>query len=214
VNVNLAPVADVGAPGGSAVGGRAYSGGPAEVASKTRAAVRALGEAGVAATPKHFPGFGAAQGNTDDEPVTIDLAREHLVRRDLEPFRAAIAAGAPLVMASHALYPALDRRRLASQSPAILGDLLRRRLGFRGVVVTDSIEAEAVLRRSPVDVAAERSLAAGADLVLMTGPGSFAPIRDRVLARARRSPQFRRRIEDAAERVLALKARLGREGPR
>ncbi|HYZ70477.1 MAG TPA: glycoside hydrolase family 3 N-terminal domain-containing protein, partial [Thermoleophilaceae bacterium] len=131
--------------------------------------------------------------------------------RDLEPFRAAIAAGAPLVMSSHALYPALDRRRIASQSPAVLDELLRRRLGFRGAVVTDSLEAEAVLRRSRVDVAAVRSLRAGADLLLMTGPGSFGAVRDRVLATARRDPALRRRVDAAAERVLVVKARLGLE---
>jgi beta-N-acetylhexosaminidase len=211
VNANLAPVVDVGAPGGSAVGGRAFPGDARRVAASATAAVRALGDARVAATVKHFPGFGSAQANTDDEPVTIRAPRERLESRDLEPFRAAIAAGAPLVMSSHALYPALDRRRIASQSPAVLDELLRRRLGFRGAVVTDSLEAEAVLRRSRVDVAAVRSLRAGADLLLMTGPGSFGAVRDRVLATARRDPALRRRVDAAAERVLVVKARLGLE---
>ena len=214
VNTNLAPVADIDAPGGSAVGGRTYPGGVRAVAASTSAAVRALRAGRVAATAKHFPGFGPAQGNTDDEPVTIDTAREQLLRRDLAPFRAAIAAGTPFVMASHALYPALDRRRIASQSPAVLGDLLRRQLGFRGAVMTDSLEAEAVLRRAPVDRAAVRSLRAGTDLVLMTGAGSFARVRDRVLARARRDPAFRRRVDEAAGRVLAVKQRLALRPPR
>ena len=209
VNVNLAPVADVGVPGGSAVGPRVYPGESTEVAKLVRASVREHGRGGVAATPKHFPGFGSAQGNTDHEPATIEATRERLMRRDVEPFRAAIAAGAPLVMASHALYPALDRRRIASQSRTVLGDLLRRRLGFRGVVVTDSIEADAVLARSSVETAAIRSLAAGVDIVLMTGPGSFDGVRDRLLSRARRSPRFRARVEESAERVLALKDQMG-----
>ena len=209
VNVNLAPVADVGITGGSAVGPRVYPGESGEVADLVRASILEHGRGGVAATPKHFPGFGSARGNTDDEPVTIDASREQILGRDVEPFRAAIAGGAPLVMASHALYPALDRRRIASQSRIILGDLLRRRLGFRGVVVTDSIEADAVLARSSVETAAVRSVAAGVDIVLMTGPGSFDGVRDRLLARARRSPRFRARVEESAERVLALKDRLG-----
>lgn len=209
VNVNLAPVADVGVPGGSAVGPRVYPGESGEVAALVRASIREHGRGGVAATAKHFPGFGSAQGNTDDEPVTIDAPREQILGRDVEPFRAAIAAGTPLVMASHALYPALDHRRIASQSRTVLGDLLRRRLGFRGVVVTDSIEADAVLARSSVETAAVRSVAAGADIVLMTGPGSFDGVRDRLLARARRSARFRRRVEDSAQRVLVLKDRMG-----
>jgi beta-N-acetylhexosaminidase len=213
VNVDLAPVADVGDPDGSAVGGRAYPGDARRVAAQVTAAVRALGAGRVAATPKHFPGFGSAQANTDDEPVTIGASRAEIERRDLEPFRAAIAAGSPLVMASHALYPALDRRRIASQSPTVLGDLLRRRLGFRGAVVTDSLEATAVTRRAPVDVAAVRSLRAGADLILMTGPGSFPSVRDRVLATAQRDAAFRRRVDEAAARVLAVKRRLGLRPP-
>lgn len=204
VNVNLAPIADVGAEAGSAVGGRAYPGGPGEVAASVGASVRSHLRAGVLPTPKHFPGFGSAQANTDDEPVTIDSPRAQIVERDLEPFRAAVRAGTPLVMASHALYPALDRKRIASQSSAILQGLLRRRLGFRGVIVTDSVEADAVLDRSSVEVAGVRSVAAGADLVLMTGAGSYTTVYDRLLARARRSRAFRRRVEESAERVLAL----------
>ena len=209
VNVNLAPVADVSAPRGSAVGGRTYPGDAKAVAASTSAAVRGLDAGRVAATAKHFPGFGPAQANTDDEPVTIRARRERLIQRDLAPFRAAIAAGTPFVMASHAAYPAFDRRRIASQSPAVLQRLLRGRLGFRGVVITDSLEAEAVLRRAPVDRAAVRSLRAGADLILMTGAGSFAPVRDRVLGRARGDPSFRDRVDDAARRVLGAKRRLG-----
>ena len=204
VNVNLAPIADVGAPQGSAVGGRAFPGDVDQVASLVGASVRSHLEGGVAPTPKHFPGFGAAQANTDDEPVTIDASGEQLRERDLEPFRAAIEARTPLVMASHALYPALDRRRIASQSPAILERLLRRRLGFGGAVITDSLEADAVLSRSSVATAAARSVTAGADLVLMTGPGSYSPVYRALLTRARRVPSFRRRVEQSAERVIAL----------
>jgi beta-N-acetylhexosaminidase len=118
------------------------------------------------------------------------------------------------VMTSHALYPRLDRTRIASQSPRILGRLLRRELRFKGAAMTDSIEADAVLGRSGVAEAAERSLAAGADMVLMTGSGSWRLAFPRVLARARRDPRFRRRVETAAARVLALKRRLGLRAPR
>ena len=112
-------------------------------------------------------------------------------------------------MVSHALYPAFDRRRIASQSTAVLRDLLRGELGFGGVAVTDSIEADAVLRRSSVAVAGERSIEAGADLVLMTGSGSWNEVFPRVLARARRDPRFRSRVDRSVERVLRLKRQLG-----
>jgi beta-N-acetylhexosaminidase len=206
VNVNLAPVADVAGPG-SVMGLRAFPGGPEEVASRVRASVRGHRAGGVAATPKHFPGFGPARLNTDDAPVTI-LGSRSALDRGLVPFRAAVEERAPLVMAAHALYRAVDRRAIASQSAPIMSGLLRRRLRFRGAAVTDSIEAEAVLRRSSVAAAAERSLLAGCDLILMTGSGSWKEVFPYLLRRARRSRRLRGRIDESARRVLELKRRL------
>jgi beta-N-acetylhexosaminidase len=209
VNVNLAPVADV-ARAGSVVATRSFAGDERGVAARTRAAIRGMreggGTGGVAATAKHFPGLGAATVNTDDGPATIHGP----VTRDLVPFRAAITEGVPLVMLSHAAYPALDPNRIASQSRPIVTGLLRRKLGFDGVIVTDSLEAAAVLARSGIATAAERSIRAGADLILMTGSGSWNVVYPRLLKEARRDPAFRKRIRDAAARVLALKKQLFR----
>ena len=204
VNVNLAPVADVAQPG-SVIAGRAFTG---DVPAQVVAASRELLDAGVVPTVKHFPGFGRAIENTDDAPVTIDASRDEL-DADLEPFAAAVDAGVPLVMASHALYPALDGEHIASQSPVILQDILRDQLGFDGAVITDSLEAQAVLARSSVEVAAERSLAAGADLLLMTGRGSWIHVFPHLLRRARKSPALRARIAESAQRVERLRQRLG-----
>ena len=203
VNVNLAPVADVAGPD-SVMAGRAFA---TDVPENVVAASNELLDVGVLPTPKHFPGFGRATENTDDAPVTIDASREEL-ETDLEPFRAAVDADVPLVMASHALYPALDPEHIASQSPAILQGLLRDELGFDGAVITDSLEAEAVLARSSVEVAAERSLAGGADLLLMTGRGSWIHVFPYLLRRARVSASLRARIAESAARVEALRARL------
>lgn len=208
VNVNLAPVADVAGPG-SVLAGRAFAGDASAVAASTRAAVAGLDEARVAATAKHFPGLGAAPVNTDDGSVTIDTPASVLRERDLPPFRAAIAADTPLIMLSHALYPALDESRIASQSSAVVARLLRRELGFDGVIVTDSLEAQAVLDRSGVATAAGRSLAAGVDLILMTGSASWNEVFPALWRRARTSERFRRRVRESAARVVALKRRLG-----
>jgi beta-N-acetylhexosaminidase len=200
---------------GGALGGRSFPGPPAAVAALAAAAVRGYRARGpVAPTAKHFPGLGAASENTDRGPVTITRSRAELQAQDLPPFRAAIVAGVPLVMVSHAWYPALDARRIASQSARVLGDLLRKQLGFRGVVMTDSIEAQAVLERSDVATAAVRSVRAGADVVLSTGSGSYRDVYDALLAAATRSPAFRARVRDAAARVLALKRRVGLPVPR
>lgn len=205
INVNLAPVADV-PRAGSAMATRSFAGGPEGIAARTRASVRGLRDGGVAATAKHFPGLGAATVNTDDGPSTIGTP----VARDLVPFRAAIVEGVPLVMLSHASYPRLDGRRIASQSRPIVTGLLRKRLGYQGVVVTDSLEAAAVLARSGIADAAERSIRAGADLILMTGSASWNDVYPRLLAEARRDPGFRGQIRAAAARVLALKRALAR----
>lgn len=212
VNVNLAPVADVAQGTGSALAGRAYPGGADEVAPLVRAAVRAHARERVAATVKHFPGLGRAAANTDDEPVTLETPVRDL-QSDLLPFRAAVRAGVPLVMSSHALYTALDRDRIASQSETVLTDILRGELGFDGVVITDSIEAQAVLARSGVAEAAERSVDAGADLVLMTGSASWNEVQPRLLHRARRDRAFRAKVDRAAARVTELKRRLGLPRP-
>jgi beta-N-acetylhexosaminidase len=200
INVNLAPVADF-PRAGSVMATRSFAGDQRQVAARTRASVRGLRDGRVAATAKHFPGLGAATVNTDDGPATIRTP----LARDLVPFRAAVDEGVALVMLSHASYPALDARNIASQSRAVVTGLLRRRLGFEGVIVTDSLEAAAVVARSGVAAAAERSIRAGADLILMTGSASWNDVYPRLLAEARADRGFRERIRDSAARVLAMK---------
>jgi len=204
VNVNLAPVADV--PGGAApvMGFRAFAGHAEGIAARTRAFIAGMRSAGVATAAKHFPGLGRAQVNTDDASALVRGG----VQADLIPFRAAIRERVPLIMLSHALYPELDADRIASQSPEVVTGLLRDRLGYDGVIVTDSIEAQAVLDRGGVASAAERSLRAGADLVLTTGSASWNLIHPWLLRKARTSPAFRNRVREAAARVIALKALL------
>jgi beta-N-acetylhexosaminidase len=210
VNVVLGPVADVAAgTRGSVMASRAYPGDASRVAAAMRAAVAAYLRAGVLPVAKHFPGLGGAGTNTDDAPVRVGRTRARLAA-DLQPFRAAVAAGAPLAMLGHARYPALDPHRIASQSPAIATGLLRDELGFDGVAMTDSLEAGAALATTGGDVGAVavRSLQAGADLMLMTGPGSFPLVRDALVRQARRSAAFQARLVDAAARVLVLRRSL------
>jgi beta-N-acetylhexosaminidase len=208
VNVNLAPVADVPVDGG-VMAGRAFAGDAADVAASTRASIAGMHNAHVAATAKHFPGLGAAAVNTDDASATVDAPTHTLDGRELVPFRAAVAERVPLVMISHALYPALDADRIASQSRPIVTGLLRGYLGYGGVTITDSLEAQAVLDRSGIATAAERSVEAGVDLILMTGSASWNEVFPRLLEAARRSEGFRRRVRESAARVLELKRLLG-----
>jgi beta-N-acetylhexosaminidase len=111
-------------------------------------------------------------------------------------------------MAGHALYPAIDGDRIASQSTAVIDGLLREELGFDGVVITDSTEAAAVQAVTGVEEAAVRNVRAGVDIVLTTGRGSYIQVYRALLAEARRDPAFRERVRESAERVVALQQSL------
>jgi len=205
VTVTLAPVADVPTVGGAALAGRAFSSDPDAAAAAVTDSIRGWHEGGVATTVKHFPGLGGATVNTDDGPSEIARTRGEL-ERDLVPFRAAIAAGTEFVMAGHATYPALDGLHIASQSPAIIDGLLRRELGFDGVVMTDSLEAAAVQDVAGVEEAAVASAEAGVDVILTTGRGSYIRVYRALLARAKADREFRARVRESAARVLAAQS--------
>jgi beta-N-acetylhexosaminidase len=210
INVTFAPVADVPSVPGAALAPRAFSRDPAIASQSVRASVLGWRAGGVAAAAKHFPGLGGAGANTDRAIVRIRRSRAELDGVDLAPFRAAVDAGVPLVMVGHARYPVLDRVRIASQSAPIIGGLLRGELGFRGVVVTDSMEARASLATGSLESVSERAVRAGADLLLLTGRGSYRPVYEHLLAVARADPVFRTRVRESAARILALKARGAR----
>jgi beta-N-acetylhexosaminidase len=208
VNVTLAPVADVASVPGAALAGRAFSSDFSSAAEATAESVKGWRKGRVAPTAKHFPGLGGATTNTDFGSATIERSAQQIRDEDLVPFKAAIGAGVPLVMAGHALYPALDGERIASQSQPIIQGLLREELGFDGVVITDSTEAKAVQEITDVQEAALRNIRAGIDIVLTTGRGSYIHVYRALLAEAKRDPEFRERVRESAERVVALQQSL------
>ncbi|MDX6340473.1 MAG: beta-N-acetylhexosaminidase, partial [Trebonia sp.] len=148
MNTNLAPVLDVFRQAGNFDDefGRSYSMDPNVCAECGAAFITAQQKLNIAATAKHFPGLGAAtvDQNTDLGPVTLDVPLAGLRSIDERPFLSAIAAGARLVMTSWAVYPALDPRLPAGLSPTIAAGELRQRLKFRGVTITDALEAGAI----------------------------------------------------------------------
>lgn len=139
VTVNLAPVLDVFRSPGDFIDRfqRSYGSSAPLVAQLGAAFITAQQRTGVAATAKHFPGLGAAAANENTDSAPVRLAQSSQVVRSIDeaPYRAAIAAGAKLVMASWATYPALDPRLPAGLSPAVIHGELRMRLGFRGVTI-------------------------------------------------------------------------------
>ncbi len=211
INVDLAPVLDLGSPG-SFVASRTFGDDPDRVGALGVAFADGLGAAGVGATAKHFPGLGLASANTDLGPSTVDATRAEL-DPGLEPFRAAVDAGVPLVMMSNATYPTYGQPVPAAFEPRIVTGLLRRRLGFDGAVITDDLFAGAV-SGSGYDPggAAVAAASAGADLLLYAR--SPAPQALPALVEAlRRGRLTTDRLRDSCARILALKDVLATPAP-
>jgi beta-N-acetylhexosaminidase len=170
MNVNLAPVLDVYYKSGNFIDQfqRSYSSKASVVTSCGQAFITAQQQTGVAATAKHFPGLGSATKaqNTDAGPVTLKVSLSQLHSVDEAPYPAAIAAGVRLIMASWAIYPALDGSLPAGLSPAVVQGELRGRLGYQGVTITDAIEAGALASFGSYGQRAVLAAAAGMDLLL------------------------------------------------
>ncbi len=169
ITVNHAPVCDVNSePRNPVIGTRSFGDDPERVAAFAAAWVRGSEGAGVAATPKHFPGHGDATIDSHLARPDVTADRATLGRRELAPFVAAFAAGASMVMTAHVRYPTLDPSGPATVSRPILTDLLRGELGFAGLCVTDSLDMAGIAEVGSPAVVIARSVAAGVDAVMVT----------------------------------------------
>lgn len=210
INVDLAPVLDVGRPGGViAETQRSFGATDAKVEATAVPFAKALQAAGVAATGKHFPGFGAATENTDFAVERIDLSRQELRAVDEEPYAAFAAAGGKLVMLSTAIYPAFSDRPAAFTRAIVTGEL-RNRLGFEGVSITDALETPAVEDFGGTAKVAVAGARAGADLLLFARLGPAERAWEALSERLRAHELDRGEFEGAAQRVLDLRAGLRR----
>lgn len=208
VNVELAPVLDVARPGGViAETERSFGSTAAHVTATAIPFARAVQAGGVAATGKHFPGFGDARENTDFSVERIGLSKQELRAIDEKPYEAFIAAGGKLVMLSTAVYPAFSDRPAAFTRAIATGEL-RNRLGFEGVTVTDALETPAVERFGGTPKAAVAGARAGADLLLYAQLGPAQVAWKALVKKLRAGALDRAEFEQAAERVLDLRAEL------
>jgi beta-N-acetylhexosaminidase len=214
VNVNLAPVADVLSPAlgtaNAAIGryDRAFGTDPQVAAAHVLAFTRGMRDAGVISTVKHFPGLGAVRGNTDFSAGVVDQ-QTTATDPDLLPFTSASQAGTPWLMVSSAIYTKIDADRAAVFSPAVITTLLRDKIGFRGMIVSDDLgRAEQVAAVAPGQRAV-RFLAAGGDIVLTADPATLSPMIDAVLSAATNDPGLAARVTDAQRRILEAKSHLG-----
>jgi beta-glucosidase-like glycosyl hydrolase/CubicO group peptidase (beta-lactamase class C family) len=205
----LAPVADVNNnPANPVINIRSYGEDPELVARLAAAFIRGAREGGLLTTVKHFPGHGDTAVDSHLQMPTLTVDRRRLDSVELLPFRQAVEAGVDAVMLGHIAVPALD----PSGSPATLSapvatQLLRRQLGFHGLVVTDALEMAGVRKETWTGEAAVKAVQAGADVILLPPEADVAvqsivrAVREGILSEAR--------IDESAGRILAAKESLG-----
>jgi beta-N-acetylhexosaminidase len=212
--MDLAPVADT-VPAGTGAANppigalsRQYGSDPDAVARDVVTVVGAAQSAGILTTLKHFPGLGRVRANTDTSTQAID-SQTTVDDPYLGPFTAGIKAGTAAVMVSSATYPKLDPNAIAAFSSPVITGLLRQRLGFTGIVISDDLGAAVAVRAVPVGDRAVRFVTAGGDLVLTIRESDAGPMAAALVAAAQRSPVFAARVTDAARHVVAAKVRAG-----
>ena len=210
LNLDLAPVLDLALePRNAAIGARALGGDPHRVARLGGALVRGFTASGVGCAGKHFPGHGATLDDSHVALPSLDADIATLNARELVPFRAAIAAGVPAIMAAHVRVLAVDPAHPASLSAPVLDRLLRRQLGFTGVVFTDALEMHAIAGQADTGAAAAAALAAGADCICASaGIDAARAAIDGIVAAVERGELKEARVHDAAARVHAMRRRF------
>jgi beta-N-acetylhexosaminidase len=205
VDVDLAPVLDVARPGGAiAATERGFGSTAAAVGATAVPFAEALQQGGVAATGKHFPGFGAARQNTDFAVARIDLSKQRLRAVDEAPYRPFVEAGGSLVMLSTAIYPAFSPDPAAFARPIATGEL-RERLGFEGVSITDALDSVAVGSFGGPAKAGLAGARAGTDLLLFTDLAPALRAWRALVAQLRSGALDRTEFEASAQRVLDLR---------
>ncbi|MBI3795467.1 MAG: beta-N-acetylhexosaminidase [Deltaproteobacteria bacterium] len=216
IDIDFAPVFDVLTnPRNTVIGDRAFAADPQVVGLLGCAVMRGLREGGVIPCGKHFPGHGATLIDSHDDLPRDERGEADFMQTDLVPFRRAIAEGAEMLMTAHVQYPALDASLPATLSPVIIGELLRRKLGFQGVVVTDDLDMGAIIRHFTIEQAAVDALRAGADLLLVCHKLERAIVaRDACIRALSNGTLASQRIEQAEQRIAVLRQTQRHRQPR
>jgi beta-N-acetylhexosaminidase len=210
IQMTYAPVVDVNInPDNPIISARSLGERPEDVGQLAAAFIRGCQENGMIATAKHFPGHGDTAMDSHNLMPTIDAELERLEKVELYPFAQAIKAGVEAVMTAHLFVPALDPTPglPATLSPPILTDLLRKKMGFHGLIVTDAMGMGGVTRHFSPREAALRAVKAGVDMVLL--PPDPTGVIDGLVAAVQSGEISPSRIDESVRRILELKARLG-----
>lgn len=213
VNMNLAPVVDVNNNARNPViGVRSFGSLPEQVARWGAITLQTFQERGLVATAKHFPGHGDTAVDSHIALPAIEHGIARLEAVELLPFRTAIQAGVDAIMTAHVTFPALDPHPglPATLSPRVVSGLLRQKLGFQGLIITDDLEMGAIVEQYSVPVAAVMALKAGADILLFRYNHDYqAQAIDAILAAVRSGEIPLERIEQSVERIVQVKAIRG-----
>jgi beta-N-acetylhexosaminidase len=206
--IDFAPVLDVNTCAANPVIGDRAFGDDADTCARFGTAwIRGLQSAGVLACGKHFPGHGDTTLDSHVDLPSVDASRERLDAVELVPFRAAAAMGVASIMTAHVVYPALDPRVPATLSRAVCTEL-RGAIGFRGMLVSDDLEMQAIAARWSIEDAAVAAVAAGCDAILVCGSDEKQERAvDALVTEAERSPAFRARCDEALARVQQARKR-------
>jgi beta-N-acetylhexosaminidase len=207
VNLNFAPVMDVNNnPDNPVIGRRSFGESPELVSRLGISYIRGLQRNGVLATVKHFPGHGDTTVDSHFELPTVNHDLERIHALELQPFRAAIDADVAAIMTAHIIYPAFDADRPATLSPTILTDLLRKELGFDGLLITDDMEMKAIDDRYRSGEAAVMAVEAGADIVMVLWtPAKQIEVFDALLSAIKSGRISQARLDQSVERILKSK---------
>ncbi len=206
-NVDFAPVLDLAFEASrSVMSSRAVSANPRETVAYAREFLAGLRASKVLGCGKHFPGLGEGKLDSHHKLPIIQKPLKKLWAEDLFPYRA-LRAQLPMVMVSHAAYPAVTHdQNPASLSKVWITDVLRKRIGYRNLVVSDDLEMGAVLSAASVGEAAVEHIRAGGDLCLVCHREDYiAQAYDELVRMTEREPQFAKRVADSVRRVLAFK---------
>lgn len=203
-NLDFAPVADLANIEGSVMESRAYGSDAATVAPFVTSMVQGLEEQNVTACLKHFPGIGSSTMDTHDGLATTDRSAEDFRANDFTVFQSAIDAGADMIMVGHMSAPALAGDNTPSSlSGAVVTDILRNELNFRGVIITDAMNMAAISDYYEADEAAILALKAGCDMILM--PEDFEKAYNGVLEAVQNGTISEERIDDSLRRIYRIK---------
>jgi beta-N-acetylhexosaminidase len=206
-NLDFAPALDLAFEASRPVmSSRTVSADPKEVVKYAREFLRGLGDAGVFGCGKHFPGLGEANLDTHHELPSVEKPFRKLWEQDLVPYRI-MRRDLPFIMVSHAAFPAVAKDSTpASLSKKWITDVLRKKIGYRGLICSDDLEMRGVLAAAKVEQAAIGHIRAGGDLALICHQEEFIlRAHEAMIREAERDRRFARRVQESARRVLAFK---------